>query len=544
MTTAAEAGRRGLEACLDRLDEAIAAASDLGIPVDTAVAVRDEAHARLGFPADVYVLALVGGTGVGKSSVLNALAGRAVSRASVRRPTTDRPVAWVPVAARDDLDGLLEHLDVGEVHEHDQPLHGAVAILDLPDIDSVDPGHREQVEGLLPRVDAVAWVTDPEKYHDAVLHDDFLRRWLPRLDRQAIVLNKRDRLDAGDEPRLRRDLEQDLERALRVPGRRIAPVLLTTTVDGDAGTEELRGWLASEIEAKRIVRAGRAAAIAAAIGDLARAAGVEGEAAPAPLLDRDARRLAGDAASAAVLRVVDLPGLERQAVAATRALARARGAGPIGTLTSAIYRLSGREARVADPDAYLVRWRERGSLAPAVDALRTALVVPVREAPAPMRPAVARASDPERLESGLRGAVDRALAEREVAVPTSRVWTILGALQTLATVALVLAVAWIVVWILARPPVDTVTLPLVGQVPVPLVALAIALLAGYLLARALGAHAGWLGRRWAARLGDQVRARVHAAIADTAFEPLDRLDAGRRSLRQAAHHAADDCRRP
>ena len=50
-----------------------------------------------------------------------------------------------------------------------------VAVLDLPDMDSVERTHRERVEELLPRVDAVAWVTDPEKYHDAVLHDDFLR---------------------------------------------------------------------------------------------------------------------------------------------------------------------------------------------------------------------------------------------------------------------------------------------------------------------------------------------------------------------------------
>ena len=42
-----------------------------------------------------------------------------------------------------------------------------------------------QLEQLLPRVDAVIWVTDPEKYADAVLHDDFLRAWMVRLDSQA-----------------------------------------------------------------------------------------------------------------------------------------------------------------------------------------------------------------------------------------------------------------------------------------------------------------------------------------------------------------------
>ena len=58
-----------------------------------------------------------------------------------------------------------------------------------------------------PRVDAVVWVTDPEKYHDAILHDDFLADWLPRLDRQVVVLNKTDRLSPDDAERVRNDLE-------------------------------------------------------------------------------------------------------------------------------------------------------------------------------------------------------------------------------------------------------------------------------------------------------------------------------------------------
>ena len=53
-----------------------------------------------GFPGDAYVLALVGGTGVGKSSLLNALAGGDVSPASARRPTTSEPIAWVPRTER------------------------------------------------------------------------------------------------------------------------------------------------------------------------------------------------------------------------------------------------------------------------------------------------------------------------------------------------------------------------------------------------------------------------------------------------------------
>ena len=187
---------RGIGPCLKRLEDAIAAAATLGVPTSDAEGVRAEIGARLGFPADAYVLALVGGTGVGKSSLLNALAGTPVSDASVRRPTTARPVAWVPRSSRSELAGLLGWLGVAEegVRDHDESGPGDVAILDLPDLDSIEREHRERVEAILPRVDAVVWVTDPEKYHDAILHDEFLARWLPRLDRQVVVLNKTDRL--------------------------------------------------------------------------------------------------------------------------------------------------------------------------------------------------------------------------------------------------------------------------------------------------------------------------------------------------------------
>jgi len=190
----------GVDPCLRTLDRAIDAAAALGIGTGRAEAVRADASARLGFPSDACVVALVGGTGVGKSTLLNALAGREVSAASVRRPTTARPVAWLPGTRRVELQPLLEWLGVGpgDVREAAGVARGDLAILDLPDLDSTTAEHRRRVEAVLPRVDAVVWVTDPEKYADAVLHDDFLATWLPRLDRQALVVNKRDRLTPAE----------------------------------------------------------------------------------------------------------------------------------------------------------------------------------------------------------------------------------------------------------------------------------------------------------------------------------------------------------
>ncbi len=516
---------------MTRLTTAADAAERLGLPAAAARAVVAEATERMGFPADVYVLALVGGTGVGKSSLLNVLAGSMVSPASVMRPTTAAPVAWVPAGARGDLDGLLAWLDVQEVHEHVRTELASVAIIDLPDMDSIAVAHRERVDVLLPKVDAVAWVTDPEKYHDAVLVDEFLRVWLPRLDRQAIVLNKVDRLDPEDRERIRRDIEADLARGGLQRDGAVVPVLATSTREGDAAMRELVDWLTDGADAKRTVWARLIASMSNAGAHLAQTAGIDPRGGrPAPFLDDRARSAAVDAVTAAVLAAVDLPGLERQAVAATRAQARRRGTGPIGVVTSLLYRLSGRAARVADPDAYLVRWRDRGPLAPAAEALRAAIAEPLRVAAPAVRPALAAAADPGPLQASLGAAVDRAVVRQDRTVPQHRLWSLIGSLQTVASAAIAVSVAWVVVWILARPPVDSLVLPILGPVPMPLVAVFVSLAVGYLLARLLGLHAGWVGRRWAGRLRREIAEAVEREIGAHGLEALDDLEAARTTL--------------
>jgi putative ribosome biogenesis GTPase RsgA len=77
-----------IDRCVGNLAEAIAAAKALDLDASAATATLDTARARLGFPSSTYVLALAGGTGVGKSTLLNAIAGENVSAAGARRPTT------------------------------------------------------------------------------------------------------------------------------------------------------------------------------------------------------------------------------------------------------------------------------------------------------------------------------------------------------------------------------------------------------------------------------------------------------------------------
>ena len=535
--------------CLAELRRALGAADGLGIDLTEARRVLEDAETRLGFPGDRTVIALVGGTGVGKSTLLNELAGREVSAASVRRPTTSAPVAWLPAGGADDgLGPVLDWLEVPEAAR----VRGAgpvredgagSAILDLPDLDSIAPEHRARVEELLPRVDAVVWVTDPEKYHDAVLHDEVLSRWLPRLGRQLVVVNKADRLDRRDAERVRAELARDVGRLAAAAERRSdgseRPVVLASAAGRDI--EAVRDWLASVAAEKAVARTRILASIRAAAEALAADAGLEPGRPVTPLLSDDARRAAADEATAALLRVIDLPAAERQAVAATRARARARGAGPLGGLTSRLFRWSGRESRVADPAAFLARWRERGGAAPAAAAVRARLAEPLRIARPAIRRRLADASDGRDLERRLGAAVDRTVAADAGAPPTSAWWTILGFAQTVVTGALVIVAVWVVLWILVRFPVDTASVPVLGAVPVPLVALVALVAAGYVIARLLGVHAGFLGRRWAAGLARDIRDRVRVEIEDAGLEAIDAIDRARRDLGDAVR-AIERCR--
>jgi hypothetical protein len=488
----------------------------------------------MGFPGDAYVLAFVGGTGVGKSSLLNALAGDTISPASVRRPTTSHPVAWVPAAERTALEPLLAWLGVDEIREHAAADLGPVAILDLPDMDSVASEHRARVDAILPRVDAVAWVTDPEKYHDAALHDDFLRAWVGRLARQVVIVNKADRLGPDDGRRIRRDLETDLAPARAGLGGSTVQVLLTSAVP-PPDLAGLRTWLADGVAAKAVVRAQVAATAVAMVHRLSREAGVDPREPSTPFLDPRARAAAIDGATDAVLRAVDLPGLERQGQAATRARARARGTGPMGRITSLLYRASGRETHVADPDGFLLRWRDRGPLTPAVEAIRVALAAPLRAASPAVRPLLAAAVEPTELRRGLERAVDRAVGGLgPLEPPTSRWWPFLGFLQMLATAGIALAVAWIVIGILGGPAAGSVQIPIFGSVPTPFASLVAFLTIGYLLARLLGSHAGWVGRRWARRVRDRVAASVRDEVSQHGLAPLDVLEDARARLWGAA----------
>lgn len=530
-------------AVLAALQDGIAAGRALGLDVTRAESVSAEGTERLGMTPDAYVVALVGGTGVGKSTLLNALANETVSAAGARRPTTGEPVAWVAATALDAVRPLLARLGIARPRIHDAPELERVVIVDLPDVDSLEAGHRATVEELLPRIDVVAWVVDPEKYADAVLHDDFLRDWMPRLGRQVVILNKVDRLDA----QARRSVAADLRHVIRQVVAAEVPVIATSAIEGEAGIPELRAWLADAASAKAVVASRLAAAGRAVLAELAAAAGLGagkagvGAGGASSLVSPGEQDRAIKGATDEVLRVVDLRGAERQATALTRAGARRRGTGPIGLVTTALYRLSGRQRTSADPAGFMRAWRNRGGLVRATELVRRTVGDALPGVPAALRGQYAAAGEGADLEARLGAAIDRVVFKHaETEAPTSRFWPVIGLAQTANTLLLVFAVAWVILWVIARPEVATYDLPVLGPVAAPMVLLFVALALGYLLARLLGLHAGWLGRRWAGRMSGAIRAGVRDEITAHAFAPIARIEAARAALAEASARANAD----
>jgi hypothetical protein len=189
--------------------------------------VRD-ARIRISYPEDMSVVALVGGTGSGKSSLANAVCGADVAMVGGARPTTGEPLAIVAEARAGDIGGYLDALGVSvQVTVRIPPW---LCLIDMPDTDSVEIEHRLRVEQLLPRLDIVVWVVDPEKYRDAALHNRYLKPLSPYSNQFIFVLNQIDRLA----PAVIESVVADLEKALREDGIE-SPRIVATAVNPASG---------------------------------------------------------------------------------------------------------------------------------------------------------------------------------------------------------------------------------------------------------------------------------------------------------------------
>jgi GTP-binding protein EngB required for normal cell division len=150
---------------------------------------------RAGFIGDVLVVALAGGTGSGKSSLLNAIVGEELVETGIVRPTTSDVLAVFRGDPYVDLGPLWTALGIERHVAHDGA--ASLVLVDLPDYDSTVEAHRHIVSEVLPVVDVVVWVLDPEKYADPILHEGFLSSMTRYEEQFLFVLNQVDRL--GDE---------------------------------------------------------------------------------------------------------------------------------------------------------------------------------------------------------------------------------------------------------------------------------------------------------------------------------------------------------
>jgi len=216
------------------VDWAEGAAADGWLPPD---APRDLDDAVIATPGALFdsaerplVAALFGGTGVGKSTLMNRLAGEPVARASAERPTSRDVTIYAHRGTP--VDGLANTLPMDRVRTtlHANDAWRDVLWLDMPDIDSVETANRELVTRWLPHVDALLYVVSPERYRDdegwrLLLEHGAEHAWL-------FVVNHWDR---GDERQI-----EDF-RALLVAAGLPDPMIFRTDCSAVAGSPDAGG---------------------------------------------------------------------------------------------------------------------------------------------------------------------------------------------------------------------------------------------------------------------------------------------------------------
>lgn len=158
----------------------------------------------------LWVWGIVGGKDVGKSTLINALAGAAVvdSEAQVGEGTR-RPQAYCCDADVSALRARMDSIEGVEVALHSTApvsMRGLV-LVDLPDFDSLFSDHIEHVRRTASMLDGVVWVTTPKKVGDRRGIDE-IRRVLKSRTNFLHVVNKMDWLLGQSPDGASRELDQ------------------------------------------------------------------------------------------------------------------------------------------------------------------------------------------------------------------------------------------------------------------------------------------------------------------------------------------------
>lgn len=169
------------------------------------------------------IVAFIGGTGVGKSTLLNRLAGKPIAKSGVARPTSKE----ITLFHHQDVKLPILPLDDIRVAHHDDETQKNVVWIDMPDFDSTDAHNKELVLSWLPHIDVLIYVVSPERYRDEkawrlLLAEGATHGWL-------FVMNQCDR----------GEIEQfaDFEKQLHVAGFD-APMIFKTSCIENAEKDE------------------------------------------------------------------------------------------------------------------------------------------------------------------------------------------------------------------------------------------------------------------------------------------------------------------
>lgn len=109
----------------------------------------------------LYV-AFIGGTGVGKSALLNRLARKPIAKSGIARPTSKE----ITLFHHQDISlPNLSLVDI-QIANHDDESQKNVVWLDMPDFDSTNIHNKELVLSWLQHIDVLIYVVSPERYRD------------------------------------------------------------------------------------------------------------------------------------------------------------------------------------------------------------------------------------------------------------------------------------------------------------------------------------------------------------------------------------------